>query len=161
ERKLTFFNAAYQKLWRLDADWLAAGPSDGMVLDRLRELGRLPEVVNYREWRSKVLKCYTEEQELEDWWHLPDGRVLLVMASQRPDGGVTYLYEDETERLELESRFNAHINAQTETLNALKEGVAVFATDGRLALFNSAFAAIWKLSPQQLSENPHIDAFVR
>lgn len=160
ERKLSFFNAAYQKLWRLDADWLAAAPSDGMVLDRLRELGRLPEVVNYREWKSKVLKCYTDESDLEDWWHLPDGRVLHVMGSQRPDGGVTYLYEDKTERLELESRFNSHINTQTETLNALKEGVAVFRTDGRLSLFNSAFAAIWKLSPQHLSENPHIDAFV-
>ena len=161
ERKLTFFNAAYQKLWRLDADWLRSGPTDGMVLDRLREFGRLPEVVNYREWKTKVLRCYTEEQEHEDWWHLPDGRVLHVMAAQRPDGGVTYLYEDETERLALASDYNALINVQTETLNALKEGVAVFGTDGRLSLFNSAFASIWKLSPQQLSENPHIDVFVR
>ncbi|HRN84687.1 MAG TPA: PAS-domain containing protein [Hyphomicrobium sp.] len=161
ERKLTFFNAAYQKLWQLDADWLQSGPTDGMVLDRLREFGRLPEVVNYREWKTKVLRCYTEEQEQEDWWHLPDGRMLHVMAAQRPDGGVTYLYEDETERLELESNFKQHINVQTETLNALKEGVAVFSTDGRLSLFNSAFASIWRLSPQQLSESPHIDAFVR
>ena len=160
ERKLTFFNAAYQKLWRLDADWLAASPADGMVLDRLRELGRLPEVVNYREWKAKVLRCYAEEREQEDWWHLPDGRVLHVMAAQRPDGGVTYLYEDETERLALASDYNALINVQTETLNALNEGVAVFGTDGRLSLFNSAFAAIWKLSPQQLSESPHIDAFI-
>lgn len=161
ERKLTFFNAAYQKLWKLDSDWLATGPSDGMVLDRLRELGRLHEMVNYREWKSKVLKCYENDDEFEDVWHLPDGRIVHVMASQRPDGGVTYLYGDETKRLDLESRFNAHINVQKDTLNALKEGVAVFRTDGRLSLFNSAFAAIWKLSPQQLDENPHIDAFVR
>ncbi|AHB49725.1 histidine kinase [Hyphomicrobium nitrativorans NL23] len=161
DRKLTFFNAAYQKLWELDTDWLQSGPTDGMVLDRLREFGRLPEVVNYREWKTKVLRCYTDETEQEDWWHLPDGRRLHVMAAQRPDGGVTYLYEDETERLELESNFKQHIDVQTETLNALKEGVAVFATDGRLSLFNSAFASIWRLSPQQLSEHPHIDAFVR
>ena len=161
EQKLTFFNAAYQKLWRLDADWLATSPDDGTVLDRLRELGRLPEVVNYREWKSNVLKCYKEDAEREDWWHLPEGRVLHVMAAQRPDGGVTYLYEDETERLALESRYNALISVQMETLNALKEGVAVFATDGRLSLFNSAFAAIWKLSRPQLSESPHIDEFIR
>lgn len=161
EQKLTFFNAAYQKLWRLDADWLATSPEDGTVLDRLRELGRLPEVVNYREWKSNVLKCYKEDAEREDWWHLPEGRVLHVMAAQRPDGGVTYLYEDETERLALESRYNALISVQMETLNALKEGVAVFATDGRLSLFNSAFAAIWKLSRPQLSESPHIDEFIR
>ena len=53
-----FFNDAYRKLWQLDADWLASRPSHGEVLDRLRELGRLPEVVNYREWKTKVLACY-------------------------------------------------------------------------------------------------------
>lgn len=161
DQKLTFFNAAYQKLWQLDADWLATSPSDGAVLDRLRELGRLPEVVNYREWKSKVLNCYKEQSEHEDWWHLPDGRDLHVMAAQRPDGGVTYLYKDETERLALESRYNALIGVQTETLNSLKEGVAVFGTDGRLKLHNSSFAAIWKFSRQQLAESPHIDEFIR
>ncbi len=161
EQTLTFFNAAYQKLWQLDGDWLASGPSDGAVLDRLRELGRLPEVVNYREWKDKVLKCYKEGTEQEDWWHLPDGRIVHVMAAQRPDGGVTYLFADETERLALESRYNALISAQSETLDSLKEGVAVFGTDGRLRLFNSAFAAIWKLSRRQLAENPHIDEFIR
>jgi signal transduction histidine kinase len=161
EKKLTFFNAAYQKLWRLDADWLATWPTDGTVLDRLRELGRLPEVVNYREWKTKTLKCYGEVTEHEDWWHLPDGHVIHVMAAQRPDGGVTYLYADETERLALESRHNALISVQTETLNSLKEGVAVFGTDGRLRLNNSAFAAIWKLSPQKLSENPHVDELIQ
>ncbi|WP_295557497.1 PAS domain-containing sensor histidine kinase [uncultured Hyphomicrobium sp.] len=161
DQKLTFFNAAYQKLWQLDAGWLASAPSDGAVLDRLRELGRLPEVVNYREWKSKVLKGYKDETEHEDWWHLPDGRDLHVMAAQRPDGGVTYLYRDETERLALESRYNALIGVQTETLNSLNEGVAVFGTDGRLQLHNSAFASIWKLSRQQLDERPHIDEFIR
>ncbi len=83
------------------------------------------------------------------------------MAEPRPDGGVTYLYDDQTERLALESKFNALIGAQRETLNSLKEGVAVFGTDGRLKLFNTAFASIWKLSRRQLDEGPHVDEFVR
>ena len=37
----------------------------------------------------------------------------------------------------------------------------MFGTDGRLRLNNSAFAAIWKLSPQQLSELPRIDELIR
>lgn len=161
DQKLTFFNAAYQKLWRLDVDWLATSPGDGAILDRLRETGRLPEVVNYREWKSRLLKCYKEESEHEDWWHLPDGRVVHIMAAQRPEGGVTYLYKDETERLALESRYNALISVQSETLNSLKEGVAVFGTDGRLKLHNTSFAAIWKMSPKMLSESPHLDEFIR
>ncbi|HEX9881873.1 MAG TPA: PAS-domain containing protein, partial [Hyphomicrobium sp.] len=159
-QQLVFFNEAYGKLWKLDADWLKSRPTDGAVLDRLREVGRLPEVVNYPEWKAKVLSCYGEAAQHEDWWHLPDGRMLHVVAEKRSDGGVTYLYVDETERLALESEYNALIDVQRETLDSLKEGVAVFGPDGRLKLFNSAFAEIWKLSRRELGESPHIDEFI-
>ena len=141
DQRLTFFNEAYRKLWQLDADWLATKPTDGELLDRLRELSRLPEVVNYRDWKAKILAGYKTGTEYEDWWHLLDGRTIHVVSAQRPDGGLTYLYDDATERFALESRYNALIDVQRETLDSLKEGVAVFATDGRLKLFNSAFAA--------------------
>ena len=36
---------------------------------------------------------------------------------------------------------------QSETLDTLKEGVAVFGSDGRLKLFNPAFAGLWALRP--------------
>ena len=127
QQQLIFFNEAYAKLWKLDPEWLKTRPTDGAVLDRLRELGRLPEVVNYPEWKSKVLSCYGEASAQEDWWHLPDGRMLHVMAEKRSDGGVTYLFIDETERLALEREYNALIDVQRETLDSLKEGVAVFA----------------------------------
>lgn len=161
DQRLTFYNAEYERLWQLGVDWLDTKPSASAVLDRLREHGRLPEMINYREWKAKILKGYTEGAEEEDWWNLPDGRMVHVMAAQRPDGGVTYLYADETQRLALESRYNALINVQSETLNSLKEGVAVFGTDGRLSLSNAAFAAIWKLSGKHLSQRPHIEEFIR
>lgn len=161
EQKLTFYNAAYLNLWRLDASWLATHPSDGSVLDRLRELGRLPETVSYREWKSRVLACYHTGTEFEDWWHLPDGRILHVFSEQRPDGGVTHLYVDESERFALESSYNALINVQRETLDSLKEGVAVFGTDGRIKLHNRAFAQIWKMARDNLMrQSPHIDEFI-
>jgi signal transduction histidine kinase len=159
-QQLVFFNEAYAKLWKLEAEWLKSRPTDGAVLDRLRELGRLPEVINYPEWKAKVLSCYGEAAQHEDWWHIPDGRMLHVVAEKRSDGGVTYLYVDETERLELESEYNALIDVQRETLDSLKEGVAVFGPDGRLKLFNTAFAEIWKLSRRELGESPHIDEFI-
>lgn len=160
EQELVVFNEAYAKLWKLDADWLRSRPADGAVLDRLRELGRLPEVVNYPEWKAKALACYGEAATTEDWWHLPDGRVLHVTGEKRADGGVAYLYVDQTDRLALESDYNALIDVQRETLDSLKEGVAVFGTDGRLKLFNSAFAEIWKLSRRELGESPHVDAVI-
>ncbi len=176
-RRLTFFNTAFQKLWQLDAEWLAAHPADGQVLDRLREASRLPEVVsrtdnegpdkrsteavNYKEWKARVLGFAKSESAHEEGWHLPDGRTLHVTIEPRPDGGVTHFYDDVTERLALESRFNAMIDVQRETLDHLKEGVAAFGTDGRLRLYNSAFERVWKLSGRMLKESPHIDQIIQ
>jgi signal transduction histidine kinase len=160
DQRLAVYNDAYRKLWQLDADWLASKPADGEVLDRLRELSRLPEVVSYRDWKAKILSGYKTGTEYEDWWHLLDGRTIHVTSALRPDGGLTYLYDDATERFALESRYNALIQTQRETLDSLNEGVAVFATDGRLKLYNSAFAQIWKLSRSTLEEGPHIDEMI-
>ena len=161
DQRLSFFNDAFARMWQLDTDWLAERPLHGAILDRLRERSRIPEVVNYREWKDKVLAGYKTGSEPEEWWHIPDGRSVHVMAEERPDGGITYLYEDETERLLMESRFNALIGVQRETLDHLAEGVAVFGTDGRLKLFNSAFERIWKLGRRTLQDEPHIDEIMR
>jgi signal transduction histidine kinase len=161
EKRLKFYNDAYQRMWQLDSDWLQSEPYDGDILDKLRELGRLPEVVHYRDWKAKQLSSYASASAREDWWNLPDGRFVHIIAEQRPDGGLTYLYADQTERYALESRYNALISVQSETLDSLKEGVAVFATDGRLQLYNAAFASIWKQSRDALAEGPHIDTFIR
>jgi signal transduction histidine kinase len=156
EQQLVFYNAAFAKLWSLDTEWLATRPSVGSILDRLREIGVLQPVVSHRDWKAQVLACYRTGAPLDDTWHLTDGRILHVMAEQRPDGGVTYLFADETERIALESRYNALIDVQSETLNSLKEGVAVFGTDGRLKLFNKSFCDIWRIPARRLAELPHV-----
>ena len=160
EQRLTFYNEAYRKLWQLEAAWLDSKPSIGELLDRLRELSRLPAMVDYRQWRTSVLDGASSGQLYDDWWHLPDGRLLHVVAEQRHDGGVTFLYDDDTERLTLEGRYNALIDVQRETLDSLKEAVAVFATDGRLKLFNTAFVSIWRLSRGTLEQGPHISEII-
>jgi signal transduction histidine kinase len=42
----------------------------------------------------------------------------------------------------------------------LREGVAVFAPNGRLRLYNESFAAIWRLNPLQLDGEPHIEEII-
>ena len=44
------------------------------------------------------------------------------------------------------------MRVQGETLDTLKEGVAVFGSDGRLKLANRAFADMWRLAPESLAE---------
>jgi signal transduction histidine kinase len=159
-QQLTFYNEAYQNLWRLDPDWLDKRPTESEILDRLKEASLLPAMADYRKWKSQFLSSYRSSTEREDWWQLSDGRTLHVLAAPRSDGGITYIFEDVSERLALESRYNALIHVQRETIDSLKEGVAVFATNGRLQLFNRAFLSIWKLSHARMDKGPHIDDII-
>jgi len=160
EQRLTHFNHAYVELWQLDPEWLASHPRDGEILDRLRQARRLPEKADYRQWKKGWLGSYGSDAQIEDQWHLPDGRTLHVVADSEGEAGVTYLYENVTEQLALESRYNALIEVQRETLDTLREGVAVFAPNGRLRLYNRAFATIWRLNPRQLDNEPHIEEII-
>jgi signal transduction histidine kinase len=157
DQKLTFYNAAYRALWNLDAFALDQGPTDSAVLEELRAARKLPEEQDFRQWKAELHAAYRAIEAKEHTWHLPDGRTLRVVTTPNPDGGVTYLFDDVTERLDLERRFQELIRVQGETLDNLAEGVAVFASDGRLRLSNSAFARMWGLSPPTLAERPHIE----
>jgi signal transduction histidine kinase len=157
DQRLRFHNSAYAQLWSLDPDWLRTGPSDSEILDRLRQLRRLPEQANYKDWKARQLQAYTTIETRETWWYLPDGRSLHVVCEQHPFGGVTYLYENATKEIQLESRYNEMLGVQRETLDNLREGVALFGTDGRLKLYNPAFARFWALDAEALDRQPHID----
>jgi signal transduction histidine kinase len=160
DQRLTFYNASYCALWGLDVEFLDQVPTDTAVLDQLRAARKLPEQADFRQWKNELHEAYRAIEPREHWWHLPDGRTLRVVTTPDPEGGVTYLFDDVTERLNLERRYDALIRVQGETLDNLSEAVAVFASDGRLRLFNPAFARMWKLNPALLSEHPHIETII-
>jgi signal transduction histidine kinase len=159
KRELTQFNAAYAKLWNLDRKFLVLGLDERAILDKLRTEGMLPNQVDYHTWRAQHLESYSRKEPHEaDPWHLPDGRTIKVIsAPSGPAGGVIYVFEDLTERLELESTNKAFTNVLRETIKALNEAVAVFGTNGRLTLSNPQLSKLWKLPMNELGTNPHID----
>src|ERR1700760_2187960 len=157
QRRLAFYNEAYRSLWDLEQSFLDGHPDDSSVLDRLRAARKLPEQADFRAWKAKLHEAYRANETIKDTWFLPDGRALGVVTTPNPEGGVTYLFDDVTESLNLARRFDRLIRVQRETLDSLAEGVAVFGSNGRAQLFNPAFAKMWKLSPEALQERPHID----
>jgi signal transduction histidine kinase len=160
DQKLSFYNTAFRSLWDLDDGFLAQGPSDSAVLDRLRDARRLPEQQDFRKWKAELHEAYRATEAATHEWHLPDGRTMRVVTTPNPEGGVIYLHDDITEPLELSRRYEAQVRVQGETLDHLAEGVAVFASDGRLRLFNPAFAQMWKFDPAALQERPHVEAVI-
>ncbi|MEA2860438.1 MAG: hypothetical protein QOC72_2477, partial [Methylobacteriaceae bacterium] len=157
QRRLAFYNDSYRRLWDLDRAFLDGNPDDSSLLDRLRAARKLPEQPDFRAWKAKLHEAYRAVEPEKDTWYLPDGRAVSVVTTPNPEGGVTYLFDDVTESLELARRFDGLIRVQRETLDNLAEAVAVFGSNGRAQLFNPAFARMWKLSPEALREQPHIE----
>ncbi|MGB1027250.1 MAG: PAS-domain containing protein, partial [Rhodospirillaceae bacterium] len=148
DTRLSFHNTAFAKLWSLDTDWLAQSPGYGAFLERLREGRRLPEVADFPAFKAGELKQFAKLlQPKEDILHLPDGTTLRRVIAPHPLGGLLTTFEDVTDSLALERSFNQLTAVQRETLDHLKEAVAVFGPDGTLQLCNPPFTALWGLSP--------------
>ena len=157
DMRLKFFNNAYARLWRVDESLLAGEPHMNDVLEMLRERRRLPEQPNFPAYKQEQIRLYRTLIELrEDLMHLPDGATLRMTATPHPFGGVLLAFEDVTDRLALERSYNTLIAVQRETLDHLYEGVAVYGADGRIKLFNPAFAKIWNLPDSFLQSEPHV-----
>src|SRR5260370_29852049 len=118
---------------------------------------QVPEQPGFRAWKARLQGADRAVEPEKDTWYLPDGRAVSVVTTPNPEGGVTYLFDDVTESLDLARRFDGLIRVQRETLDNLAEAVAVFGSNGRAQLFNPAFAKLWNLSPQPLPDHPHID----
>jgi len=161
DARLLFHNTAFERLWGLDHEWLATEPGLPEVLDQLREMRMLPEHADFRRFKTEQLALFVELRDTRDeLMHLPDDRTLRLRINRHPFGGLTFSYEDVTDRLALERSLNTLSDVQRETLDNLFEGIAVFGSDGRLKLWNPAYGEIWQLDPSDLAGRPHIATLI-
>ena len=163
DTKLKFYNFAFVNLWKMDESWLDTEPTYGEMLEVLREKRKLPEQANFKAFKQAQMRLFTALIEpSEEFFYLPDGKTLRVIAIPHALGGILFAYEDVTDRLALERSYNTLIAVQRETLDNLHEGIAVFAETGRLTLCNPTFRTLWKIDPEFAASEPHVrDLFAR
>lgn len=161
DHRLQFYNSSFSQLWQLDELYLNSKPKLGDVLERLREQRRLPEQADFKRYKQGWIDMFTGLiAPQEDMMYLPDGTALRQLVVAHPTGGLMMMFEDVTSRLQLESSYNTLIAVQKETLDNLAEGVAAYGGDGRLKLWNPAYARMWKLNPEDMEGEPHINRLV-
>jgi len=161
DMRLKSFNYAFVSLWKLDELWLDTQPTYGEILELLREKRKLPEQANFQLFKQQQLKLFTDLIDpREEFFYLPDGKALRVIAIPHALGGILFAYEDVTDRLALERSYNTLIAVQRETLDNLHEGIAVFGEDGRLKLCNPGYIRMWNLPPETTQTEPHISEIV-
>jgi len=159
DRGLIFFNQPFARLFSLPAAFLADRPEFDRVIDAMREAGNLPEVRDFPDWKEEHRRWFTSglAAEEEDWL-LPSGKHLRVVAQPLPDGGLLTIFEDRTEQIQLASARDTLLRVRTATFDNLFEAVGVFASDGRLNLWNNRFKELWGLDEEQLAAHPRVDA---
>jgi signal transduction histidine kinase len=157
DRKLMFCNGAFRNLWGLDEGFTAAEPTIGEVLDRLKEMRRLPEEVDFRQFRKGREALFNALLDpMEELYQRPDERMIRVTVTRHGLGGLMFLFEDATDRIVMERNLNTYIAVQRATLDNLYEAVAVFGPDGRLSLSNTPYRNMWSLPREVIESQPHV-----
>ena len=158
DMKLQFHNQAFTSLWKLDTNWLKEQPSYPNFLDYIRENRLLPEVPDYKAYKSDEQKKFSQIIEpMSDLMHLPDGKTIRRMRAPYPMGGVVFAFEDISDRLATTSAYNALISVQNEILSGLSEGILIFGSSGRLNFYNDAYIKLWNAKEDFLSQEPTFD----
>ncbi len=161
DHNVSFFNQPFAVMAQLDPEWLAEGPEFDRVLERMRERNRLPEVRDFPVWKAERREWFTSPQEvIEEDWILADGDHLRMVAQPLPDGGLRMFLEDRTEQVRLASARDTLLRVRAATFDNLFEAISVFASDGRLYLWNRRFRDVWDLEEERLTEHPRVDELV-
>jgi len=161
ERQLAFFNQPFAIMAQLEPEWLSERPEFDRVLERMRENGRLPEVRDFPVWKAERRDWFTSAEEtIEEDWILANGDHLRLLAQPLPDGGLRLIFEDRTEQVRLASARDTLLRVRAATFDNLFEVISVFASDGRLYLWNRRFSELWDLDEGWLAEHPRVDELV-
>jgi signal transduction histidine kinase len=161
DRTLSFFNRPFAIMSQLDPDWLGEKPEFDRVIERMRDEQRLPETRDFPAWKEERRGWFTSADEVaEEEWMLPNGDHIRVVAQPLPDGGLRLFLEDRTEQLRLASARDTLLRVRAATFDNLYEAISVFASDGRLYLWNSRFLDDWELDEEWLTTHPRVDELV-
>ncbi|MBW8309267.1 MAG: PAS-domain containing protein [Candidatus Paracaedibacteraceae bacterium] len=156
DQRLEFFNKAYEKLFEFDEKYLYSKPTFNELMQDLRERRKLPEVSDFTAYRNAQLSLFnTLINPIQELTHLPDGQILRMVIAPHPLGGLLFLFDDVTDKLAMERRYNTLIAVQKETLDHLYEGIIVLGSDNRLRLSNPAVSRIWQVNDIELSAGRH------
>lgn len=148
-RQLVLFNPAVIDLTGLGADFLSSRPNLLSFFDELRNRRLMPEPKNYNSWRQQIadLVAAAADGRYSETWTLDSGRTYRVNGRPHPDGAIAFLIEDISAEVSLTRRFRAELELGQSVLDHIDSAVAVFSSDGLLAMSNQAYRVMWRVDP--------------
>lgn len=160
-QQVEFFNNSFLKMFELDAKWLEAKPTFSEVLEELRAKRKIPDIEDFQSYKNRRLGCFNNLLEpIEDIAYYPDGKTVRMITAPYHNGGLIITLNDITDWLTLERQYNTLLAVHRQVADNLFEGLAVFGTDNRLQLYNSAFCRMWHYTEEDLTPPPHLDSVI-
>jgi PAS domain-containing protein len=161
-KKVISFNQAFSNIFNIDPKWLKQYPNFTLVLDRLRENKKLPEVRDYKDYKSNQIKILNELIDpYYDLLHLSNGQTLRLSLLPTRSGNTIMIYDDITEILKIERSYNELSNVYHSVVYNLSEGVVILGANGKVKLFNKKAIALLKLELEFMKKLPHFNDILK
>lgn len=159
--RLDFFNSAYVKTFHLNENWLITKPPLTEVLDELRRKRAIPEYSDFLAHKNDRLKLFNNIFEpINEILYQPNGQVLRMTTIPNTFfGGLSYIFEDITDKINLERGYNTLMAVQKEAIDNLYEGILILGSDYKIRIFNKAFKNMWQVEDSFSMEQPISDIF--
>jgi len=163
KRRLASYNPAFGDLTGLPASFLIGRPSIEIVLDRLRDLQKLPEPKDYSSFREqfKALEAEAKNGTYVENWEMPDGQTFRVTGRPHPNGALAFLFEDVTAEVSLTRRFRSEIETGQSVLDSLPDAIAVFSATNMLVIANDAYLELWDQNDSAMTANTDLRTSLR
>ena len=156
ERRLTFYNDAFQKLWSFDNTLLNTQPLYDEILQNLIESNLIIDI-DMLKYKNKQINYFSTLKEYqEDFLYLTDGRIIKTTIIPNSTNELLFAYEDITNKLIVERSYNQLIKIYKSIIEYIDEGATVFSANGKLYLNNQQYCKIFNLEQQYLNTKPHI-----
>jgi PAS domain-containing protein len=155
---VVLYNDLFRNIFGLDEYTLGNKLSFSSLLDKIREKGKLPEMKDYKEFKTKQMKYIAEPSGLEYFhMYLPNGTTLRGSVTPVQGGDIIFRYEDISNQLETERAYNEKANVLTTMVKASVNPIVIFSANGKVKDYNSKFAEVFNIDNSFLSNKPHFE----
>ncbi len=154
--EIIFYNNAFLEFWDIKVYELMGNTSYRDLLYLLNRLRKMPTSSNQMDITiAQELKLLQTDEEKVCTWDIPNGQKIKIKFIPCENNTWLLSYYDITETNDIRSNAETLVKVQTETINALEEGVAVIETTGKITLYNQNFINFWNLDLKELQKSPH------
>lgn len=88
-------------------------------------------------------------------FQLANERIFNISVIPNPAGGLTFVFDDVSDRISLERDLNSLSVSQLEILNNLSEGILVFGTDSKIKIANKFVNKLFDIQEDYVSNDLH------